>query len=1121
MRSYMLYRWYLLSTLLYISLSMNAQTGCPSIDAQTVDGEDAVTVDCDNPCVTLESNVFETGSTETYDITSIPFAPPFPPNAGTSLFINIDDTWSPAIDLPFEFCYFGINYNQIVVGSNGVITFDAGEANGYCPWAFNETAPDANLPTNAIFGVYHDIDPSVCGAVRYELIGEEPCRTFVVNYDNVCHFSCDNLTTTTQVVFYETTNAIDIYVSDKPTCGGWNSGNALLGIQNATGTVAYVPAGRNTGSWSTSSEAWRFTPSGGAPTYTVTWFEDGNEIGTGNTIDLCPTQSTTYTAEAVYDGCGGNSIVVTDDIAVTVDNLGVDDPDPTILVEGVFCTSEATVNMQAVDGGGVWTASCGACIDADSGVIDLTLADLGDNQVSYTVVGECGDIFDNAVITVVQDANAAIDPVPAVCSSEPAFTVTTTEPGGTFSATCGACIDPVSGVFDPFVSGPGDHAVSYTIDGDCPDTQSIIIEVINQDVADFNVPAFICENAGEVAFTPVQAQGDWSASCGDCIDPNTGLFDPAEATEGSYDITYTFDSSCPDQVTQSVEVIDVVAPVIEAEDPVCTSSDPVDFEANVADGTWSADCVGCIDVATGEFNPAVGANTYTITYTVGVQCPVSDTEQLEVLPQLSAAITTIDTLCTGGVPVQMEAVDGGGTWSSDCFGCIDPVAGTFDPGPANPGTYQVTYSITGLCGDLGTSEVIVDAQDDATILQPASYCLGWGDVQIESIQNGGNWSATCGECIDPVTGVFNTGLAGVGNHEITYSFSGVCGDAQSVFIDITPNDDSSISESYGFCIDEGGQQLEAATPGGFWTASCDNCVTAQGIFSPGVAGIGEHTITYTIPGPCGTESTETISVFGLPNPGFTVDGDQGCIPFAVNFVQDSLQNANCLWSFGDGTFSAECSSVSHTYNTAGCFDVSLTLTSFEGCENSVSFNDLVCGLPNPDAGFTYSPASPTTDEPVIDLTETAEGEIAYNWTINDVSISDEPFFSINLANEGAENFNLCLEVIDGNGCTDLFCRDIELLESLRVYVPSVFTPDGDGVNEVWFPVVLGVQEYDLKVFNRWGDVVFQSITPGEPWLGEYQKGGYFCPDGVYSWYLKIISEELEVKEYSGQVTILR
>ncbi len=290
--------------------------GCPSIDL----GPDIALPECYDPCQSLEltADVFETGLPTSYEVQSIPFSPPYSLTAGTQFSINTDDVWSSLITLPFNFCYFGTNYNQCVVGSNGLMSFDPNYADGYCPWAYTATCPSAMLPLNSIFGVYHDIDPSVCGTARYAILGAEPCRVFVVNFTDVCHFSCNSIRSTSQIVLYETTNVIEVYVQDKPTCTGWNYGNAVIGVQNATGTTGYVAPGRQTGPWTAYNEAWRFVPNG-APNFEVNWYTQADGlIGTGTTIQVCPSEtSQTYAAEAVYTRCDGSQIVVEDFVTVT------------------------------------------------------------------------------------------------------------------------------------------------------------------------------------------------------------------------------------------------------------------------------------------------------------------------------------------------------------------------------------------------------------------------------------------------------------------------------------------------------------------------------------------------------------------------------------------------------------------------------------------------------------------------------------------------------------------------------------------------------------------------------------------------------------------------------------
>ena len=138
--------------------------GCPYIDL----GPD-VNVDCSSNCTTLTASILEVGATNTYSVSSITYAPPYSFNQGTTIIANIDDVFSPIINLPFNFCFFDNIYNQIVIGSNGVISFNTSNASGYCAWLFSNTIPNTGgVPyRNAISGAYHDIDPSVGGNIKY------------------------------------------------------------------------------------------------------------------------------------------------------------------------------------------------------------------------------------------------------------------------------------------------------------------------------------------------------------------------------------------------------------------------------------------------------------------------------------------------------------------------------------------------------------------------------------------------------------------------------------------------------------------------------------------------------------------------------------------------------------------------------------------------------------------------------------------------------------------------------------------------------------------------------------------------------------------------------------------
>ena len=169
-----------------------------------------------------------------------------------------------------------------------------------------------NLPLNSIFGVYHDLLPTIPGGtISYGIIGNAPNRIFVFNMCNVPMFSCTSLRASHQILLYETSNNIEVHIGNKDLCSAWNSGNGLVGVQNTSGTIGISPPGRNTGPWTTAFEAWQFTPSGGS--YTVAsvpfaplpvftslnsyFYVDGVYSGSGTSIDVLVSDTTEIIAK--------------------------------------------------------------------------------------------------------------------------------------------------------------------------------------------------------------------------------------------------------------------------------------------------------------------------------------------------------------------------------------------------------------------------------------------------------------------------------------------------------------------------------------------------------------------------------------------------------------------------------------------------------------------------------------------------------------------------------------------------------------------------------------------------------------------------------------------------------
>ncbi|HPZ23891.1 MAG TPA: hypothetical protein PLC25_03525 [Bacilli bacterium] len=317
---------YLFLVILLFSVKIS-YTQCAFLNA----GSDQ-NLSCTDTCRNLIANYSIFNETTSYNITSIPYNP-LSYTSGILYTIPIDDRWSGIINLPFTFCFFGQQYNQFVLGTNGVISFNLSYSGLYCPWPFTNPIP-TNWATPApgfprpMIGLYHDIDPSAasdptepcqpnCGEVRYGLSGTYPCRKFVISYNNIPHYNCILNRSKFQIILYELTNIIEIHVERKQTCGSWNGGRACLGIQNDLGTIGYAPPGRNTGNWTilNTPEAWRFSPSGSISS-SFRWTDiNGNFISSSPIINVCDQTTTQYIA--VVENCG---ILIKDTIQLNLTN---------------------------------------------------------------------------------------------------------------------------------------------------------------------------------------------------------------------------------------------------------------------------------------------------------------------------------------------------------------------------------------------------------------------------------------------------------------------------------------------------------------------------------------------------------------------------------------------------------------------------------------------------------------------------------------------------------------------------------------------------------------------------------------------------------------------------------
>ena len=258
----------LLILFLFITSSAVQAQSCVTpvfADATAPPGTTSISMACGGGTANMSATFNGMGavSTNLYSVSTTPFN--FTTFTGTTIPIGSDDIWSSVVALPFNFCFFGNTYNQILIGSNGIISFDVSTAGGYCTYVISPPIPNTSYPRASIMGVYNDIDPrygSPSRRIQYTTVGTAPCRQFIVSFEGISFYgsACPGTYANYQIILNETTNIIETHIQNHGGCSSTNSGRGIIGIQNYDRTVGYAAPGRNAVTFTTANEAWKFVP---------------------------------------------------------------------------------------------------------------------------------------------------------------------------------------------------------------------------------------------------------------------------------------------------------------------------------------------------------------------------------------------------------------------------------------------------------------------------------------------------------------------------------------------------------------------------------------------------------------------------------------------------------------------------------------------------------------------------------------------------------------------------------------------------------------------------------------------------------------------------------------------
>jgi gliding motility-associated-like protein len=358
-----------------------------------------------------------------------------------------------------------------------------------------------------------------------------------------------------------------------------------------------------------------------------------------------------------------------------------------------------------------------------------------------------------------------------------------------------------------------------------------------------------------------------------------------------------------------------------------------------------------------------------------------------------------------------------------------------------------------------------------------------------------------------------------------------CGDTATVFVNIFPAINADFEFAYDTCV---------AGP----VAFTDLSVSGSGQITDWAWELGDGNTsneqnpnhTYRAPGDipasltvtdinnCRDTRTRNIPYFPVPAVLIVSPSEfLGCTPAEIFFNNLSTpidETYDIFWDFGDGGSSTDISPV-HTFENPGTYSVSLDLVSPIGCETDTVFNDLITVQESPAAGFTFAPPEPSNIDPQVFFTDQSARAIQWFWDFDDGTTSTLQSPTHSFRDTG--RYEVLQVVTHPSGCMDTLVQLVDVRPEVRYHLPNAFTPNGDGLNDAYLGVGLldGATNFSMSIWNRWGEMIFETSNPDEGWNGRKFNSGAESPNGVYVVVVTFRGPRGEEFEFKTFATLIR
>ena len=363
--------------------------------------------------------------------------------------------------------------------------------------------------------------------------------------------------------------------------------------------------------------------------------------------------------------------------------------------------------------------------------------------------------------------------------------------------------------------------------------------------------------------------------------------------------------------------------------------------------------------------------------------------------------------------------------------------------------------------------------------------------------------------------------------------SEACTDTAKIIVNIFPSVEADFSFTYDTCV--AGPvifedlSMSNAGPNTLtdweWSfAQGGTSVVQNPTFSFSSPGTKTTTLRVTDINGCTAQQTKSFDWLPVP-PVIVVEPTSfiGCKPANVFFNNLSTpidETYDITWDFGDGKTS-DAISPTHIYEEPGVYNVAVKILSPIGCTIERSFRSFIRVLDAPTASFTFTPEALSNFNRTVQFFNQSTGATGQSWQFGDGRSSFDVSPTHTYQDTGM--YNVRLIVTKDNGCTDTAFVQLDVMPLTTLFFPNAFTPNNDGLNDEFGGIgfLEGLRDYELNIWNRWGELIFETTDPFVFWNGEKKNKGEPVQPGVYIYTVKFLGPRGEVNEQKGHVTLIR